>query len=81
MEQPTRDEQRTIDEDLLTTAEVATICRAPLSTVRYWRHLGVGPTSFSLGRRVVYRRADVQMWIHSRLEDDVLDARALRHSS
>jgi predicted DNA-binding transcriptional regulator AlpA len=42
--------------DLLRTAEVALITRATTSTVRYWRHLGTGPRSFRLGRRVVHRR-------------------------
>ncbi|WP_408656647.1 helix-turn-helix transcriptional regulator [Jatrophihabitans sp.] len=51
------------DDDLLTTAEVAVITRAPASTVRYWRHIGSGPSSFRLGRRVVYRRGDVHAWI------------------
>jgi len=51
-------------EDLLTTPEVALITRAPLSTLRYWRHIGVGPYSFKLGRRVVYRRGDVTLWLH-----------------
>lgn len=52
-------------DDLLTTAEVALITRAPASTVRYWRH-GVGPTGFTLGRRVVYRRRDVTAWLLER---------------
>lgn len=51
------------DDDLLTTAEVVAITRAPASTVRYWRHVGTGPRSFRLGRRVVYRRRDVLAWI------------------
>jgi hypothetical protein len=50
--------------DLLTTAEVAAITRAPVSTVRYWRHLGVGPPSFRVGRRVVYRSVNVQRWLY-----------------
>jgi predicted DNA-binding transcriptional regulator AlpA len=48
---------------LLTTAEVALILRAPVSTVRYWRYLNTGPKSFKLGRRVVYRRSDVHAWL------------------
>jgi predicted DNA-binding transcriptional regulator AlpA len=51
------------DDDLLTTAEVVAITRAPASTIRYWRHVGTGPRSFRLGRRVVYRRRDVLAWI------------------
>ena len=54
---------RTTDDDLLTIAEVAAIVRAPIATVRYWRHLGTGPRSFRLGRRVVYRAGDLQAWI------------------
>jgi excisionase family DNA binding protein len=49
--------------DLLTIAEAAQLVRAPVATLRYWRHLGTGPRSFRLGRRVVYRRDDVDAWI------------------
>jgi predicted DNA-binding transcriptional regulator AlpA len=55
-----------ISTDLLTTDEVALITRAPVSTVRYWRHLGTGPKSFRLGRRVVYRRHEVEQWLNDR---------------
>ena len=55
-------------DDLLTTAEVAQITRSPVSTLRYWRHLGTGPHSFRLGRRVVYRRADVTEWLNQQSE-------------
>jgi hypothetical protein len=34
-----------------------------VSTVRYWRHVGFGPASFRLGRRVVYRRHEVARWL------------------
>jgi predicted DNA-binding transcriptional regulator AlpA len=54
---------RTVDDDLLTIAEVASIVRAPIATLRYWRNLGTGPRSFRLGRRVVYRAGDLQAWI------------------
>ena len=49
--------------DLLTIAEAAELLRAPVATLRYWRHLGNGPCSFRLGRRVVYRRDDLLAWI------------------
>jgi excisionase family DNA binding protein len=51
--------------DLLTITEAAELLRAPVATLRYWRHLGTGPRSFRLGRRVVYRRGDVSAWIES----------------
>ena len=49
----------------LTTSEVARDLRQPESTVRYWRHIGYGPPSFKLGRRVLYREADVIAWLDS----------------
>ncbi|MEH3076199.1 MAG: hypothetical protein PGN11_05900 [Quadrisphaera sp.] len=32
-------------------------------TVRYWRMRGLGPPSFNLNGRVVYRRGAVLTWI------------------
>jgi hypothetical protein len=40
--------------ELLTITEAADLLRAPVATLRYWRHLGTGPRSFRLGRRVLY---------------------------
>jgi excisionase family DNA binding protein len=51
------------DPELLTIAEAADLVRAPVATLRYWRHLGTGPHSFRLGRRVLYRRDDLHDWI------------------
>lgn len=47
----------------MTTAEVAEECRTSPETVRYWRHIGKGPKSFKLGRRVLYAREDVEAYI------------------
>jgi hypothetical protein len=47
----------------LVTAEVAELVRAPIETVRYWRHIGKGPKSFKVGRRVLYAIEDVEAWI------------------
>jgi DNA-binding transcriptional MerR regulator len=51
--------------ELLTITEAAELVRAPVATLRYWRHLelGTGPRSFRLGRRVLYRRDDLHDWI------------------
>ena len=54
--------------ELLTITEAAEVLRAPVATLRYWRHLGTGPRSFRLGRRVLYRRDDLHAWIDSRRE-------------
>jgi predicted DNA-binding transcriptional regulator AlpA len=58
-----------VHDDLLTMREVAAIVRAPVATLRYWRHLGAGPRSFRIGRRVVYRVSDLQAWIDQQADD------------
>ncbi len=52
--------------DLMTLVEAAAYLRIPVATLRYWRHLGTGPAGFRLGRRVMYRREDVDRWIGQR---------------
>ncbi len=51
--------------DMLTVEEVAAMTRLSPGTLRYWRHTGgeLGPKSFKVGRRVMYRRTDVEQWI------------------
>jgi excisionase family DNA binding protein len=50
--------------ELLTVAEVAEMTHLSEGTLRYWRHAGsVGPQSVKLGRRVMYRRVDVEKWL------------------
>ena len=57
--------------DLLTIREAAELLRAPVAIRRYWRHLGTGPRSFRLGRRVLYRRDDLQAWVEEQLGHSV----------
>lgn len=52
------------DDELLTIVEAAALVRAPVATLRYWRHLGTGPHSFRVGRAVRYWRGDVLAWLH-----------------
>src|SRR4051812_48015721 len=49
--------------ELLTITEAAELLRAPVATLRYWRHQGTGPRSFRLGRRVLYRADDLRSFI------------------
>jgi hypothetical protein len=50
-------------DELLTTAEVSGLVRTPPETLRWLRHIGGGPRFFHLGRRVLYARSDVEIWI------------------
>lgn len=49
--------------EYLTTQEVAETLRTSAETVRYWRHVGKGPRSFKIGRRVLYAVTDVESFI------------------
>ena len=49
--------------ELLTITEAAELLRAPVATLRYWRHLGTGPHSFRIGRSVRYWRSEVHRWL------------------
>lgn len=52
------------DGELLTVADLAAMSRLSVGTLRYWRHIGSGgPPSIKLGRRVLYRRTDVEIWL------------------
>jgi predicted DNA-binding transcriptional regulator AlpA len=59
-----------VNDDLLTMAEVAVIVRAPVATLRYWRHLGTGPHSFRVGRGVRYWRTEVTTWLQRQSDND-----------
>jgi predicted DNA-binding transcriptional regulator AlpA len=51
------------DQDrLLTITEVADLVRKPVATMRWWRHIGIGPHGFKIGRDVRYRLSDVRAW-------------------
>jgi hypothetical protein len=51
---------------LLTITEADELLRAPVATLRYWRHHNTGPRSFRLGPGVLYRRDDLRTWIDAR---------------
>lgn len=54
--------------DFLTNEDIAQLVRVPVSTVRYWKHMGEGPRSMKVGRRVLHRREDVEVWLASKYE-------------
>ena len=51
------------DDQLLTMKEAAEFLRTPVATLRWWRHLGIGPHSFKVGRRVFYWLSDLRAWL------------------
>lgn len=60
------------DHDLMTFEEVADRLRVPVGTIRNWRVDGIGPNGAKIGRRVKFRRADVEAWLKEQFEPAVL---------
>lgn len=52
-----------MDEEIIHTPAVSRMTGLPVGTLRYFRSTNQGPASFTLGRRVVYRRSEVERWI------------------
>lgn len=50
------------ESDILTRPEVSQLWHIPDDTLRYWRTKGIGPPSFKVGRRVLYRHSGVEAW-------------------
>jgi excisionase family DNA binding protein len=60
----------------LTVDEAAKMLGLASSTLAKLRLNGNGPAYCKLGRRVVYRRADLEEWLQSRTTRDTSDADA-----
>ncbi|MCA2255833.1 helix-turn-helix domain-containing protein [Mycobacterium intracellulare] len=56
-------------EELLNVAEVADLMGVKLGTVYSMRSEGRGPMSFRRGKRLVYRRSDVETFLARERED------------
>lgn len=48
---------------LLNTAEAAEALRLGVATLHRWRKAGKGPPYIEMGRKVYYRRTDLDRWI------------------
>lgn len=58
--------------DYLMTEAVSAEYGWPIETLRTWRKQGRGPRSGRVGRRVLYKRADVEAWIEEQISADPL---------
>ena len=58
----------------LTAGDAAKLVGLAPSTLAKLRLTGNGPLYCKLGRRVVYRRADLEAWLQSRTTRDTSDA-------
>ena len=49
--------------DILDSLALERLTGTKASTWRYWASIGIGPTSFKLGRRRVWKKSHVLAWI------------------
>lgn len=50
--------------DVLTTKQASQAFPfIPEATFRWWRHNGTGPASFVVGKKVLYRRSEIERWL------------------
>jgi predicted DNA-binding transcriptional regulator AlpA len=57
-----------VSEKLLTIPQLSRETGIPENSLRFMRAQGRGPKSARIGRRVMYRRADVERWIDEQFE-------------
>ena len=55
----------TASSPFLVTTEVAELLRTPKSTLYSWRRRKIGPQAIKVGRKILYRREDVQWWLQT----------------
>jgi len=56
--------------EFLTTTDLARRLGVPVHTIHYWRSTRTGPRGAKVGKRVLYRWADVEAWFDQRVIDD-----------
>lgn len=56
-------------ERLLSADEVSEFLGIPVATLYQWRHKGVGPTAYRVGRHLRYEPAGVRAWLDQHLAD------------
>ena len=54
--------------ELITTVELSAMLHVPLKSLEHWRYKGAGPRYARIGKRVLYRRSDVEAWLTSAFE-------------
>ena len=52
--------------EYLTLPEASDLIRTPIGTLYQWRTKKIGPPSMKVGRRVLYKRADLVAWLDAK---------------
>jgi len=59
----------------LTPEEVDQEYKLPVNTLKHWRWQGIGPAYLKVGRRIKYRRNDVEAWLDAQSRQTADSAR------
>ena len=59
-----RQRSANMEQQYLTTKELAELTRASESTIRHWQRTGQAPPSVKIGRRRLYPLSEVQKWLN-----------------
>jgi excisionase family DNA binding protein len=51
--------------EYITLPEASDLIRTPIGTLYQWRTKKIGPPSMKVGRRVLYKRSDLDAWLDS----------------
>ncbi|WP_143246373.1 helix-turn-helix domain-containing protein [Bifidobacterium breve] len=62
--------------ELLSPGEVSQWIRTPVSTLARWRCEGIGPSYLNVGRRILYRRQDVEEFLNANFHQTSCAGRA-----
>lgn len=62
--------ENSTDRELLTTEEVAAWLRADVRYIYWLNYIGKGPKRHKVGRRLLYRRSDVESWLKQRAVEE-----------
>lgn len=57
-----------VDAELLTVKDVAAMLGVAENTVWNWRHAGEMAPATKIGRRVLWRRSEIEAWLDTRTE-------------
>ena len=64
--------------ELMTQAQFARVALQSEVTVARWRREGAGPAYLKLGRKVMYSRADIEVWLAKQRTHSTAEYKARR---
>lgn len=64
-------------QELFDTEGLAEFLHTPIHTLHYWRARGdgKGPRGIKVGKRILYRREDVEKWLDEKASEDPMASR------